>query len=110
MAPICGAIQHGNREMKDPSPKKVARLLVAWGNWDAHALEELMLLVYRELRRLAHGRLGRERPLRLRPCDLGRRLLIRSDASPIDGLPGSVSPQRQPYSFAKQISPTISDS
>jgi RNA polymerase sigma factor (TIGR02999 family) len=48
--------------MKEPSPKQVTELLVAWGNGDLHALEELMPLVYRELRRLAHGRLGRERP------------------------------------------------
>jgi RNA polymerase sigma factor (TIGR02999 family) len=48
--------------MKEPSPKQVTELLVAWGNGDPHALEELMPLVYRELRRLAHGRLGRERP------------------------------------------------
>ena len=48
--------------MKDASPKEVTELLVAWGNGDQHALEDLMPLVYRELRRLAHGRLGRERP------------------------------------------------
>jgi RNA polymerase sigma factor (TIGR02999 family) len=47
--------------MKESSPKQVTELLVAWGNGDPHALEELMPLVYRELRRLAHGRLGRER-------------------------------------------------
>ena len=45
--------------MKEPSPKEVTQLLVAWGNGDEQALQELMPLVYRELRRLAHGRLGR---------------------------------------------------
>jgi RNA polymerase sigma factor (TIGR02999 family) len=48
--------------MKEPSPKQVTELLVAWGKGDQQALEDLMPVVYRELRRLAHGRLGRERP------------------------------------------------
>ena len=48
--------------MKDASPKEVTQLLVAWGSGDPHALQELMPLVYRELRRLAHGHLRRERP------------------------------------------------
>jgi RNA polymerase sigma factor (TIGR02999 family) len=48
--------------MKDPSSKEVTQLLVAWGNGDQHALQELMPLVYRELRRLAHGHLRGERP------------------------------------------------
>ena len=47
--------------MKDPSFKQVTQLLVAWGNGNQNALQELMPLVYRELRRLAHGCLGRER-------------------------------------------------
>ena len=46
--------------MKDSSFKQVTQLLVAWGN-KTNALQELMPLVYRELRRLAHGCLGRER-------------------------------------------------
>ncbi len=48
--------------MREPSPKPVTELLLAWGHGDQHALQELMPLVYRELRRLAHGRLGHERP------------------------------------------------
>jgi RNA polymerase sigma factor (TIGR02999 family) len=48
--------------MKESSPRGVTQILVAWGNGDRHALEELMPLVYRELRRLAHGRLRGERP------------------------------------------------
>jgi RNA polymerase sigma factor (TIGR02999 family) len=48
--------------MKDPSPNQITQLLVAWGNGDPHALQQLMPLVYRQLRRLAHGCLGREPP------------------------------------------------
>jgi RNA polymerase sigma factor (TIGR02999 family) len=48
--------------MKESSPRGVTQILVAWGNGDRHALGELMPLVYRELRRLAHGRLRGERP------------------------------------------------
>jgi RNA polymerase sigma factor (TIGR02999 family) len=39
----------------------VSQLLVAWSNGDEEALEQLMPLVYEELRRLAHRHLGRER-------------------------------------------------
>src|SRR5438034_1472274 len=45
-----------------PSPKEVTQLLVAWSNGDKVALEQLMPLVYDELRRLAHRYMGRERP------------------------------------------------
>ena len=48
--------------MKEPLPEGVTQKLVAWGSGDQHALEELMPLVYRELRRLAHGQLRGERP------------------------------------------------
>jgi RNA polymerase sigma factor (TIGR02999 family) len=48
--------------MKKPYSREVTQLLVAWGKGDQQALEDLMPVVYRELRRLAHGRLGRERP------------------------------------------------
>src|SRR5438128_1608283 len=47
--------------MEASSPKQISQLLVAWGNGDQGALQELMPLVYRELRRLAHGCLGHER-------------------------------------------------
>ena len=43
------------------SPKGVTQLLVAWGEGDAAARDELMPLVYEELRRLAHRYMGRER-------------------------------------------------
>lgn len=44
------------------SPKGVTQLLVAWGDGDAAARDELMPLVYEELHRLAHRYMGRERP------------------------------------------------
>ena len=43
------------------SPKGVTQLLVAWGDGDEAARDELMPLVYEELRRLAHRYMGRER-------------------------------------------------
>jgi RNA polymerase sigma-70 factor (ECF subfamily) len=45
-----------------PSPNEVTQLLIAWGNGDQAARDELMPLVYKELRRLAHRYMGRERP------------------------------------------------
>jgi ECF sigma factor len=44
-----------------PSPNEVTQLLVAWGNGDQAARDELMPLVYEELRRLAHRYMDRER-------------------------------------------------
>jgi RNA polymerase sigma-70 factor (ECF subfamily) len=43
-----------------PSPKEVTRLLVDWGNGDQAALDELIPLVYDELRRLAGRYVRRE--------------------------------------------------
>jgi RNA polymerase sigma factor (TIGR02999 family) len=43
-----------------PSPKEVTRLLVDWGNGDQAALDELIPLVYDELRRLAGRYMRRE--------------------------------------------------
>jgi len=43
-------------------PGSVTRLLVDWSKGDAKALDELMPIVYRELRRLAGSYLRRERP------------------------------------------------
>jgi RNA polymerase sigma-70 factor, ECF subfamily len=45
-----------------PSPKQVSQLLVAWGEGDQGARDELMPLVYEELHRLAHQYMSRERP------------------------------------------------
>jgi RNA polymerase sigma factor (TIGR02999 family) len=48
--------------MQTNSPKEITRLLVAWGDGDQSALEELAPLVHSELHRLAHHYMGRERP------------------------------------------------
>ena len=45
-----------------PAPENVTNLLVAWGNGDEAARDELMPLVYGELHRLAHQYMNRERP------------------------------------------------
>src|SRR5688572_30155447 len=42
--------------------ENVTRLLQDWGKGDQQALEELLPLIYNELRRLAHNFLYRERP------------------------------------------------
>jgi RNA polymerase sigma factor (TIGR02999 family) len=44
------------------TPNEVTRLLVAWGNGDQAALDQLMPLVYSELHRLAHRHIKKERP------------------------------------------------
>jgi len=44
------------------STQEVSRLLAAWGGGDRAALDELIPLVYDELRRLAHLYTGRESP------------------------------------------------
>jgi RNA polymerase sigma factor (TIGR02999 family) len=46
----------------EPARQQVSQLLVAWSSGDQSALEELMPLVYEELRRLAHHYIRRERP------------------------------------------------
>lgn len=43
-------------------PDEVTRLLLSWNRGDEGALDELMPLVYSELRRLARLYMGRERP------------------------------------------------
>jgi len=48
--------------MQTHSPREITRLLVAWGDGDQSALEELAPLVHSELHRLAHHYMGRERP------------------------------------------------
>jgi RNA polymerase sigma factor (TIGR02999 family) len=42
-------------------PHEVTKLLVAWGDGDRAALDQLTPLVYEELHRLAHNHMGRER-------------------------------------------------
>lgn len=46
----------------EPSADEVARLLRDWGSGNQQALEELLPLIYNELRHLAHNFLYRERP------------------------------------------------
>jgi RNA polymerase sigma-70 factor, ECF subfamily len=48
--------------MKAAQPNQVTRLLLDWGRGDKAALDELMPLVYQELRRLAGGYLRNEKP------------------------------------------------
>jgi len=48
--------------MQTHSPEHITQLLVAWGDGDQSALEELAPLVHSELRRLAHQYMRRERP------------------------------------------------
>ena len=53
-----------------PAPD-VTRLLLSWSQGNQAALDELMPLVYGELRRLASAYLRRERSKRARPhCDV----------------------------------------
>lgn len=44
------------------SSNEITQLLVAWGNGDQNALDQLMPLVYSELHRLAHRHIKKERP------------------------------------------------
>jgi RNA polymerase sigma factor (TIGR02999 family) len=52
----------GCREMPIPMPQDLTRLLVDWSKGDQAALDQLMPLVYDELRHLANAYLRRERP------------------------------------------------
>src|SRR6185436_18794435 len=45
-----------------PSQQQLTQLLVDWGGGDQAALDELMPLVYEELRRLARRYMNQERP------------------------------------------------
>jgi len=45
-----------------PTPQEITQLLVAWGDGDRAALDQLTPLVYEELRRLAHQYMSQERP------------------------------------------------
>ena len=47
--------------MTTASPPEVTKLLLAWGQGDDAALQQLMPIVYEELRRLAHHYMGGER-------------------------------------------------
>jgi RNA polymerase sigma factor (TIGR02999 family) len=47
--------------MTSPLPAEVTQLLGQWGGGDREALDELMPLVYEELRRMAHRHMAHER-------------------------------------------------
>ena len=47
--------------MTTPTSTEVTQLLIAWSDGNEDALAQLMPLVYKELHRLAHRHLGRER-------------------------------------------------
>lgn len=48
--------------MAEPGANDVTQLLLAWGEGNETALNRLIPLVYAELRRIAKGYMGRERP------------------------------------------------
>lgn len=48
--------------MTEPSSQEVTQLLLAWGQGNEAARDQLIPLVHRELRRLARGHLRREQP------------------------------------------------
>src|SRR5438309_4260940 len=56
--------QHGSNTVSTMTraPHEVTQLLVAWGDGDQSALDQLMPLVYDELHRLAHRYMAQERP------------------------------------------------
>jgi RNA polymerase sigma factor (TIGR02999 family) len=47
--------------MAEPIPAEVTQLLQQWGRGDRDALDDLIPLVYEELRRMAQGHMARER-------------------------------------------------
>lgn len=47
--------------MAEPVPAEVTQLLQQWSRGDSEALDDLIPLVYDELRRMAHGHMARER-------------------------------------------------
>ena len=49
------------RQNGEPSPEEITGLLLDWGNGDKAALDRVIPLVYRELQRLAHRQMRRER-------------------------------------------------
>ena len=62
--------------MRDET-KNVTNLLVAWSDGDAVALEQLMAIVYQELRRIANYHLAHERPNTLDSAGLVNEAYIR---------------------------------
>ena len=48
--------------MTEPSPRDITQMLIDWSNGDREALDSLIPVVYRELRRQAARHMRRERP------------------------------------------------
>jgi RNA polymerase sigma factor (TIGR02999 family) len=64
--------------MDEPAPHEVTQILVALGAGDKAAAAELLPLVYDELRKLAHARMGKERQaLTLEPTALVHEAYLR---------------------------------
>lgn len=59
---VNGSRSHPQPHIMASSSNEITQLLVAWGNGDQTALDQLMPLVYSELHRLAHRHIKRERP------------------------------------------------
>ena len=55
-------LNHRELSIQMPPPTGVTQLLVNWSNGDKAALDEMLPLVYQELRRIAVNRLRQERP------------------------------------------------
>ena len=63
--------------MAASEPTNVTELLIAWGSGDSAALEELMPVVYAQLRRLANRELVRDRGGSLQPTALVHEAYLR---------------------------------
>lgn len=48
--------------MQESPPHSISLLLARWHQGDEQALQDVLPLLYKELRRIAHGRLRKERP------------------------------------------------
>jgi len=58
----CEARDLTARRMSSPDPQQITQLLLAWGQGNEAARDQLIPLIYDELRRLARKHLRRERP------------------------------------------------
>jgi RNA polymerase sigma factor (TIGR02999 family) len=83
----------------DETPS-ISHLLQAWGKGDAHALEQLMPLVYEELRRRARNYLAGERPgITLQPTALVNEAFLRL----VDGVDVQWQDRAHFFAVAAQI-------
>jgi RNA polymerase sigma-70 factor, ECF subfamily len=86
--------------MTESDTQEVTGLLIAWSNGDRTALDQLMPLVYRELRRLAHNYMDRERlGHTLQTTALVNEVYLRL----IDVRPVSVQDRAQFFALAAQL-------